>query len=607
MIKIPVTLALADFDLPTRSASGFCLRYIAPRVEPFQLFGMLVRRLPFQLTAPQSDIIIGVGHGSECYSEDTEILTDNGWKLFPELSANERVATLNPETNGLEYQTIKRQFKYPYKGKMFYQNGAVDLLVTPNHNLYCSWMVHDGKYRPFTLIKPEDLDNGLARSPENGQFISTGKTKSRLKYKRDAKWFGEDREFFILPSVQRIFVNQSGKCGSREIEAKRILMDNFLRFFGIWLAEGCTSLGKGRRKRKNGNIGSYLFYRVTIAQNNDQKRTLIKGWLKPIAEEVGFKFWEHKNKHSQGFEFRNKQLFQYLRQFGKAKKKYMPKDIKALCPRQLKILLDAMIVGDGSGKTYSTSSKKLADDVQEIALKIGYAASVYKSPVPHSGYSPYSEMYLVNICDGPQREPLCMKSKRGYVDYEGYVYSVEVPEYHTLYVRRNGKPCWSGNSTFTGQNEAVILEVGKYDPKEVKGKVIKLLSCQTGVELGPDLIKNGAASFAGYTDDFVWVCDSDLASTPWADKEFAGKCLMPVIDGLNALLDGKTAREAFAIELNGYSRNAEEEEDELVKACLEFNRDNAVLLGDGGASIKARPALALPFKLIPPPPIVIPY
>jgi len=62
---MPLVLAMPDFDLPTRSASGFLLRYIAPRVEPVQLFSMLVRRTPFRLTAPQSDIIIGVGHGSE--------------------------------------------------------------------------------------------------------------------------------------------------------------------------------------------------------------------------------------------------------------------------------------------------------------------------------------------------------------------------------------------------------------------------------------------------------------------------------------------------------------------------------------------------------------
>jgi hypothetical protein len=151
----------------------------------------------------------------------------------------------------------------------------------------------------------------------------------------------------------------------------------------------------------------------------------------------------------------------------------------------------------------------------------------------------------------------------------------------------------------TGQNEAVILEVDKYDPKEVKGKVIKLLSCQAGNKLGPDLVANGAICFMGYTDDYVWVMDADLASRPWADK-IAAASLMPVVDGLNALLDGKTAREAFDIELDGYSRNAETEEDELVKSCIEFNHDNAVLLGDPGARIRARPRIFFP---IGPPPL----
>ena len=155
---------------------------------------------------------------------------------------------------------------------------------------------------------------------------------------------------------------------------------------------------------------------------------------------------------------------------------------------------------------------------------------------------------------------------------------------------------------FTGQNEAVILEIGKYNPKEIKGKVIKLISCQTGVELGPDLVANGCAAFMGYTDDYVWVVDADLASRPWADK-MAATSLMPVIDGLNALLDGKTAREAFNIELDGYSRNIEIEEDELIKSCLEFNREHAVLLGNPEARIAKRPSLPLPFKLISPPPL----
>ena len=158
---------------------------------------------------------------------------------------------------------------------------------------------------------------------------------------------------------------------------------------------------------------------------------------------------------------------------------------------------------------------------------------------------------------------------------------------------------------FSGQNEAVILEVGKYNPVEVRGKVIKLLSCQTGVALGPDTVKNGAEAFLGYVDDYVWLCDADLASTPWSDK-MATACLMPVVDSLNALLDGKTCREAFQIELDGYSRNAEVEEDELAKSCLEFNRENAVLLGDPEGRVRKRPKLPLPFRLVPPPPILAP-
>ena len=158
---------------------------------------------------------------------------------------------------------------------------------------------------------------------------------------------------------------------------------------------------------------------------------------------------------------------------------------------------------------------------------------------------------------------------------------------------------------FSGQNEAVILEVGKYDPREVEGKVIKLLSCQTGVALGPDLIKNGAVAFLGYVDDYVWICDADLVATPWTD-EIAATCLMPVVDSINALLDGKTCREALEQEKNGYSRNTEVEEDELIKSCLEFNLNNAILLGDPESQVTPRPPLALPFRLIPPPPIIYP-
>lgn len=153
--------------------------------------------------------------------------------------------------------------------------------------------------------------------------------------------------------------------------------------------------------------------------------------------------------------------------------------------------------------------------------------------------------------------------------------------------------------TFTGQNENLILRVGEYAPSEINGKVIKLLSCQTGVTLGPDLINNGAASFLGYTDDYLWVCDSDKVATPWADH-LASPFLLPVVDLINKLLDGKTVEEAYLTEMEGYEKNAEKAEDELTKSLLNFNMNNAILLGDRMAKISSRPPITLP---IPPPPL----
>ena len=153
---------------------------------------------------------------------------------------------------------------------------------------------------------------------------------------------------------------------------------------------------------------------------------------------------------------------------------------------------------------------------------------------------------------------------------------------------------------FTGQNEVILLEVGKYDPKLVEGRFIKLLSCETGQELGQDLINNGATGFQGYTEEFLWIMDLDYILIPWSDP-MAGKALLPVIRSMQLILDGKTNQEAFQAEIDGFTINIEKEEDELLKSCLEFDRDNAVMLGDPGAQVRARPKISFP---IPPPPLL---
>ena len=155
-------------------------------------------------------------------------------------------------------------------------------------------------------------------------------------------------------------------------------------------------------------------------------------------------------------------------------------------------------------------------------------------------------------------------------------------------------------SEFCGHNDQVILDT--LSIPNVRGKVVILISCETAQVLGPELIKAGAASYIGFKEDLVWVMDSDLASLPWVDK-LAATVMMPLTSCVNTVLDGKTTGEAFSVLIADLSRNAEAEEDDLIRSCIKFNERNAVLLGDPAARLLARPKITLP---IPPPPIFVP-
>jgi hypothetical protein len=157
----------------------------------------------------------------------------------------------------------------------------------------------------------------------------------------------------------------------------------------------------------------------------------------------------------------------------------------------------------------------------------------------------------------------------------------------------------------TGQNDAALLKIGEYGDDEIQNKVIYALSCLSAEQLGPDLINHGAAAFLGWMDDYLWIVDESESMTPWNDK-MATPCLMPVIAGLNALLDGKTVSEVKNIQDASYSYYADNTDNELVKALVEFNKSNFVVYGDPNAKINPRPPLASIFKVFSPPPMLLP-
>lgn len=371
--------------------------------------------------------------GMSCYDPETEVLTNNGWKKIPEVTCSDKVCTLDAKTDKIEFQNPLRLLKYRYKGRMYRLKAKrVDLLVTPNHKLLYSTC--DFRKKPsFQLREAELLFN-----------------KSK-RFKKNGTWIGKNPKYFALPAV-KIKHGSKFYSGFRNKSEKRFPIKPWLKFFGFWMAEGWASEGK------------YGDYGVYLANSNTE---LILE-MKKILESFGYNVYLYRNRELDTIRIRDCQLFLYLKQFGKASKKFVPTEVKSLSKDLLETFFEYYIKGDGhkygrggKGLSATTISKLLRDDLQEIALKIGMSA-YYKlhqrkgTPIlslpkaKSEGYKQSEDSWNVYFIRKNIHTILPSTNKKyghteAWIDYEGFVYCLEVPN-HVIYVRRNGIPVWCGNS-----------------------------------------------------------------------------------------------------------------------------------------------------------------
>jgi hypothetical protein len=71
-----------------------------------------------------------------CLSDDTEILTENGWRLGTEVEVGDVVAQWDPSTEAITLVPVERKYLAPWDGSMVkFKNRDTDQLVTPNHRM----------------------------------------------------------------------------------------------------------------------------------------------------------------------------------------------------------------------------------------------------------------------------------------------------------------------------------------------------------------------------------------------------------------------------------------------------------------------------------------
>lgn len=376
----------------------------------------------------KSKYIHAIETGLSCYDIKTEVLTQEGWKKFTEINYKDKICTLN-KNNEIEYQPPFKIHNYKYKGKMYrLKTKRVNLFVTPNHRLFVTTCDFRSN-KPFFLREAELL------------------FRKSKQFKKDGMWKGENKEFFVLPSIKTRHGSRYYK-GFREIKQKIFPIKDWLKFFGFWIAEGWT------------NKGNNSDYNVCLANKN---KKLINE-MKKILESFGYTtFYEKK---TITLRVRSFQLFSYLEQFGKCNNKYIPQDIKQLSGNLLEILLNSYIKGDGhiygrtnKGLSATTTSTKLRDDLQEIALKIGYSAyyklhrkkgTPFISPGQQKKYLQRNDSWVIYFLRKNKHAVIPSTIKKynhieRWEDFKGNVYCVSVPN-EVIYVRRNGIPVWCGNS-----------------------------------------------------------------------------------------------------------------------------------------------------------------
>jgi len=96
------------------------------------------------------------------YDDATEILTENGWKLFEDVIYKEKLATVDPSTTNIIYEEPKRLTKMSYNGEMIVgKSRFMDFKVTPGHRLLIltgSTDIFSNKnFKNYKFIKAEDL------------------------------------------------------------------------------------------------------------------------------------------------------------------------------------------------------------------------------------------------------------------------------------------------------------------------------------------------------------------------------------------------------------------------------------------------------------------
>ena len=363
-----------------------------------------------------------------CALPTQQVLTDKGWVEIKDIDIQvHKVATLDVNGNMCyEYPTAK--YEYDHDDKLYYfKNKQLHIICTLNHKLY----VKRKSGKQFELIEAQDV---------MGKMVRFKKTMNN-----------------VYPDVENI-----------QLGDEQYKMDDWLQLLGMFIADGSCD-----------KINKY----ICVTALKERKISFNKRFLEALN--IEYKYGKDGNFIINSRPYSGVYNALSILSVG-ALNKYLPEYVWNLSQRQSRILLEALLQGDGSSMVYKgesfnrygTISMQLANDITRLALHCGYSGIIKIAEEPtgiarigkrNLGSRAGQEVsitqqhtyYKVSIIT-KQNEPWINKkvndsNEEKLIDYQGKVYCIEVPSSHTYYMREDAhSPALIiGNSSRHGQKGTV--------------------------------------------------------------------------------------------------------------------------------------------------------
>jgi DNA helicase HerA-like ATPase len=379
-----------------------------------------------------------------CLSEDTEILTKNGWKKYTDIKIGDLAFSFNPKTKTLELDEIERIILKEHKGELIklFNNNSIDALVTKDHQVLCN-------YRTT---------------------------------KKDRKWSWSSNKFVIakdLPNTIRIplaaKMNSNTKCN---------IDDDLIKIIGWIITDGYIHYFENKK---------YFSYEISQSEAKGEISTEMTEVVKRRFPDVSI----YKRKREDEIFKRSEEcMFYFKKDPSEEINSWLLNDVHRI-PRifleiaslsQLKILFDAMVQGNGTiqfskkGYKYITfyvgQNEELADDFQELCVRLGFSA--IKSYVQQNNQ--------IKVLVSFKRKYAHIKKIKT-ESYSGKVWDITIKN-HAFVARRNGKIFFTGNCPEAAQSKALSKSIIETIAREGR----KFMACLCLISQRPKKLSSTALS-----------------------------------------------------------------------------------------------------------------